>query len=172
MPRLRCRFALALLALPLLSIQQAATAADAQPTEVWDHAECTSTMELNNVKCTPVRSLTAESGEQITLIIRNTCSSAFEYTTVPVPLTTAGTLQDASVCKDTVRVPIVHDPRYGGYIVYVTRIGDAPNGDARITLAVHTAEWNVGFAGGFTAGFRALVMRPDLSITCPCERAE
>ncbi|HEX5724977.1 MAG TPA: Ig-like domain-containing protein, partial [Longimicrobiaceae bacterium] len=47
-----------------------------------------------------------------------------------------------------------HEKQYGGYIVHITKKNEeepSELGEARLTIAVKTAEWNIGFGGGFNA---------------------
>ena len=119
----------------------------------WDHAECKVEMEIDDPACTPLFNVNAQPGETITLTVKNTCPEDFEYQTIPLPIREPHTLQSRATCTGTRVVDIRHDPQYGGYVVnIVKKEGKAPPaGNARVTIAVKTAQWKLGFAGGFTA---------------------
>lgn len=135
----------------LLAVGGARNHAAAQQTVVWDHSNCLATMDPANPACTPVFNLTAEPGEKITVTIKNTCPTLFDYTVVPVPLPGASSALVANQCTETKSVDITHDPQYGGYIVNVVKkSGSPPVGSARITVAVQTSQFILAFGGGFT----------------------
>lgn len=140
-----------------LAVAVTPAAGSAQVQKSWDHASCTRAKAnaAASAECTPVFTVDVEPGETIQLTIRNTCPDEFTYSVVAVrrPADDVGVTHGAPPrCDGQRAVDIVHDPQYGGYIVSVTRKegSDAALGDARITIAVRTSEWRVGFAGGFT----------------------
>lgn len=150
--RVHSRLAIVWSFITALGLSLTTANASAQQTISWNHASCKGAMTLSDVACTPVFQRTAQDGEKITLRITNTCPNDFEYTVVPVPLP-EGELQAAPTeCKETKTVDIQHDERYGGYIInIVKKEGKTPNvNNARLTIAVRTSEWKIGFAGGFS----------------------
>lgn len=130
-----------------------ARAADAQQVIEWNHAECTTKMAATDAKCTPVRSVSAQDGEKIAVNIKNTCPDEFTYTIVPIDIPKETSLHAAKTCNESKVLDITHEAKYGGYIIYVLdKDGQNLNaGNARLTIAVKTAAWQLSFGGGFTA---------------------
>jgi hypothetical protein len=132
--------------------------AQAQQSVSYDHAkECPANSAATSAGCTPVRQLTAEQDEVITVNIANTCPDHFDYTVVKIEREEENQLQSGPTvkCDKEKKITIKHDDRYGGYLIHITpksTIADTvlTAGKAVITIAVRTSEWRVGFGGGFT----------------------
>ncbi len=109
--------------------------------------------------CDELGKLTLSPGEQFAVVIDSTDIAAFSYGITGVKVTTPerqdpdkfGLMHGANPVWSKKELFYNHDPQYGGYIVtVVANEGKHPIlGNMRITISVETAEWEIGFAGGF-----------------------
>jgi hypothetical protein len=102
-----------------------------------------------------------KNGDQMTVFITHTCPTQFEYEIrgyekETPPAATAKAVMGLS----TKKLPLVHDSKYGGYVVSIRRIegkdpcteaGNVVNLESQTFLIlVREATWDLSFTGGFT----------------------
>jgi hypothetical protein len=119
----------------------------------------TQTIPFNHAKDGPSAafSLRLKPKEKFVIDITNTAEKCFDYDVENVPFHGA---QAGDIGRTEVSLPIVHEDKYGGYIVHIRRKKDleevcnaAPAKDlkdATIIIAVETLGVEVAFGGGFT----------------------
>lgn len=138
----------------VLAAGPAALAADdkAGPKDVpYDH--------LNGGATSFVRDL--KNGEQITVIITNTCPGQFEYEIrgfpKEAPPKVSGLSVPAPKSLEPKKLPPVHDTKYGGYVIFIRKIDGKPAcqggenlGSQMLLISVREANWDLSFTGAFT----------------------
>jgi hypothetical protein len=141
----------------------AAASVDAQTSASSSAAQGAATVkniEFDHLKATADRHYTRKlrDGEGITITIRNTCLSAFEYALrgIEREMPPVGVVAAAGEPLADKLIALVHDSRYGGYIVSITKTKEpqCANGtelqSRTLVIAVQDERWDVAFAGGFT----------------------
>jgi hypothetical protein len=99
-------------------------------------------------------------GEKFTVFVDNTCPDVFSYEVHGIMRAaedTSGAGQKAGKKLESKSLPVVHDAKYGGYIVTITRTAETNpcEGAEKLksrTLVISTPllEWDLAFSGGFT----------------------
>jgi hypothetical protein len=98
-----------------------------------------------------------KNGEQIFIVINDTCPTQFEYEVEGFEKETPPPSIRYDFDLSTKKVPLVHDSRYGGYLVHMRKVegrSACKGGDALVSktllISVRDITWDISFTGGFT----------------------
>jgi hypothetical protein len=138
--------------LPAL-VMAAETSPEARASVMFDH---------RGVQRTAIHQLSLKKGQEFDVVINNTAEACFDYSVERVIAQQHSGLEAAPTAvqlKPKV-LALVHEDKYGGYIIAVRRrvsAGACMEGDAKlledstIIVSVETPGWEVEVSGGFTA---------------------
>jgi hypothetical protein len=134
-----------------------ALAADANPktlaSVVFDH---------RGAQRTVTHHLSLKNGQKFDVVVNNTAEACFDYLVERTPAQVAALARppETAIELKTKVLSLVHEDKYGGYLVAVRRrvsAGTCMEGDAEsledstIIVSVETPGWEVEVSGGFTA---------------------